>query len=146
MSVYADSSAAVKLYADEPDSDAMRDIEVLVVSELARVEIPAALWRKVRTGELTPAQGRLLCQEFEADYFGTPDEGERLIAVVVTPNILDRAAQLCAVHALRAYDAVQLGTALSVRDGDPECRTFAAFDITLMYAASAEGFSSLGYR
>jgi predicted nucleic acid-binding protein len=50
-------------------------------------------------------------------------------------------ARLCAVHALRAYDAVQLACALAARDAVPECQTFAAFDRQLRAAAAAEGFA-----
>ncbi len=46
MSVFADSSALVKLYADESDHELVRRIDVLIVSQVARVEVPAALWRK----------------------------------------------------------------------------------------------------
>ncbi|MBA2751944.1 MAG: VapC toxin family PIN domain ribonuclease, partial [Actinobacteria bacterium] len=42
----------MKLYADEEDSSAVRVLTVVVVSCLARVEVPAAIWRKHRIGEL----------------------------------------------------------------------------------------------
>ena len=44
MIVFADSSALVKLYADEPDHKLVREQGSLVVSTLARVEVPAAIW------------------------------------------------------------------------------------------------------
>jgi len=34
------------------------------------VEVPAALWRKQRTGELSAGDARLLTADFEADYSG----------------------------------------------------------------------------
>lgn len=49
VTVFADSSALVKRYADEPGSDALRALLLLVVSAPAKVEVPAALWRKART-------------------------------------------------------------------------------------------------
>ena len=64
--VFADSSALVKLYVDEPGSTAIRRHERrsrFIVSGLARVEVPAALWRKVRTGELDPSDARLLTDQ-----------------------------------------------------------------------------------
>lgn len=141
MSTFADSSALVKLYADETGPEVVRAIDVLIVSQIARVEVPGALWRKQRLGELSPQHARLLSEEFEADFFGTGDDGPRFVTVLLTAAVLDRAAHLCAVHGLRANDAVQLGSALAVRDVESNCRTVAAFDAGLRRAAAAEGFA-----
>ncbi len=84
---------------------------------------------------------RLLGADFEADYFGVPGEEARLMAVVPTAGVLERAARLCAVHGLRAFDAVQLGSALAVRDVEPACDAFAVFDERLRPVAAAEGFA-----
>lgn len=140
MSTFADSSALVKLYADEPGHDVVRGMVGLIVSQLARVEVPAALWRKVRTGELAPGDAGILVAEFEADYFGTADEQPRFAALTPDVAVLDEAAHLAAVHALRAYDAVQLASARAAATADPTCGTFAAFDDRLRAAAAAEGF------
>lgn len=53
MSIFADSSALVKIYADEEGSDLIRNLDVVAVSQIARVQIPAALWRKQRLGEFS---------------------------------------------------------------------------------------------
>jgi predicted nucleic acid-binding protein len=125
LSTFADSSALVKLYADEDGYQQVRGMAGTAVAQLARVEVPAALWRKQRMGELSADDARLLTADFEADY------------------CLDEAARLCASHGLRAYDAVQLSSALAVRRVDGSCRTFAAFDRPLRTAAATEGFQLL---
>jgi predicted nucleic acid-binding protein len=140
VSTFADSSALVKLYADEVGHEHVRVLEGVAVAQLARVEVPAALWRKQRLGELSPGDARLLTADFEADYFGTDDEPPRFAAVAVTGSVLDEAARLCAAHGLRACDAVQLSSALAVRQADEDCTAFAAFDRSLRTAAAAEGF------
>jgi predicted nucleic acid-binding protein len=140
MSTFADSSAIVKLYADESGREHVTSLELLVISQLARVEVPAAIWRKQRMGELSPADARLLADEFEADYFGTPDSEPRFAAVLPTAALLDEAARMVAVHGLRAYDAVQLSSGRAARAADPECTTFAVCDSDLRIAALAEGF------
>jgi hypothetical protein len=140
LSTFADSSALVKLYADEAGHDDVHGLASLAVAQLARVEVPAALWRKQRMGELSANDARLLTADFEADYFGTDSEPPRFAAVVATGSLLDDAARLCAAHGLRAYDAVQLSSALAVRLADESCRAFAAFDRSLRAAAAAEGF------
>lgn len=142
MSVFADTSALVKLYADEiGHMDVRRLAEPLVVSQLARVEVPSALWRKRRTGELTPEDASLLTEAFEADWFGTQDEESRFLVVRPIAPILDNAARLVAAHGLRAYDGIQLASALAANEADFACRTFAAFDEGLRAAAAAEGLT-----
>lgn len=143
MSVFADSSAVVKLYADEPGHEAIRALAVLVVSELARVEVAAALWRKHRIGELSLESTTVLVQAFEADYADVAGAQSLLIPLAVTSRLIEKAAALAATQALRAYDAVQLASAIAARDADPDCRTFAAFDRDLRRAAAQNGFGLL---
>lgn len=130
----------MKLYADEDGHEQVRGMVSIAVAQLARVEVPAALWRKQRMGELPANDARLLTADFEADYFGTGSEPPRFAAVVATGSLLDEAARLCATHGLRAYDAVQLSSALAVRRVDGSCGKFAAFDRPLRIAAATEGF------
>jgi predicted nucleic acid-binding protein len=143
LSTFADSSALVKLYADEDGYQQVRGMAGMAVAQLARVEVPAALWRKQRMGELSADDARLLTADFEADYFGTDSEPPRFAAVAATGMLLDEAARLCASHSLRAYDALQLSSALAVRRVDGSCRAFAAFDRSLRTAAATEGFQLL---
>lgn len=141
MSTFADSSALVKLYADEDGHERVRSLESLAVSALARVEVPAAMWRKHRIGQMTAEDTAVLVAAFEADYFGTDLDPSRFAAITVTATVLDEAAHCAAVHGLRAYDAVQLASARRAADADPNCKDFAAFDRGLRAAAAAEGFS-----
>jgi predicted nucleic acid-binding protein len=143
LSAFVDSSALVKLYADEAGHRPVRQLDAVAIAQLSRVEVPAAMWRKRRTGELSDDDARLLTASFEADYFGTDDEPPRFVAVRTTAEVLDQAARLCAVHGLGAYDGVQLSSALAARRADPDCVRFAAFDRSLRTAAAAEGFALL---
>lgn len=131
----------MKLYADESDSEAIRALEVIVVSRIARVEVPAAIRKKQRMAELDEDQARTLTEEFEADYFGTVDAVPRFAVVDIASAVCDRAAALVATHPLRAYDAIQLASACLVREVDPSCNSFACSDTTLRAAAAAEGFA-----
>lgn len=140
MTVFADSSALVKLYADELGSADVRVLSDIVISDLARVEVVAALWRKHRTGALPAVDARALVALFEAELFSTVKIPQRFTSIAITPAILDSAARLVAVHGLRAYDSVQLATAVAVRGADPTCTDFAAFDEQLRNAAAVEGF------
>lgn len=143
MSTFVDASALVKLYADEEGHGPVRQLDAVAIAQTARVEVPAAFWRKQRFGELSGEEARLLTAEFEADYFGTDDAPPRFVAVRTTAEVLDQASRLCAVHGLRAYDGIQLSSALAARRADPACAQFAAFDRSLRTAAAAEAFSLL---
>ncbi|CAN5881251.1 type II toxin-antitoxin system VapC family toxin [soil metagenome] len=136
---FADSSALVKRYVDEDGADVVRDLGPLVVSALARVEVPAALWRKHRVGELAAGDASVLVAAFEAEWFASAPGERRLHLVGVTPSILEDAARLTAVHGLRAYGAVQLASVIATRVAVPEGIVFAAFDRDLRAAAATEG-------
>ena len=137
MTVFADSSALVKLYADEPGCEQVRAVPLFVVSALARVEIPAALWRKSRMGELSADHASLLTAAFESDWY---DGAGPFAVIAANPVVLETAAKLVATRSLRAYDAVQLASGLAARAADPAVEVFACFDEGLRSAAAQEGF------
>ena len=137
MSTFADTSAVVKLYVDEPGHDVVRRLGPLIVSRLARVEVVAALWAIQRRGRLSAGAAATLVAAFEADYT-TP--GLPYAVVEPVPSVLDDAAGLAGAHGLRAYDAVQLASARAAAAADDRVRTFAAFDGALRDAAAREGF------
>src|SRR5439155_1088193 len=83
---FADSSALLKLYVDEEGHEPIRRLGALVVADVARLEVPAALWRKHRLGELTASDARLLTADFEADWFGTDEEPPRFLAIALTAS------------------------------------------------------------
>ena len=107
------------------------------------MEVPSAIWRKQRLGELDPDGARVLTAAFEAEWFGADGEPPRFVPVSVTADLLDEAARLCAVHGLRAYDAVQLSSAVVARVALPECGTVSTFDRQMRSAAATEGFDLL---
>ncbi|MGH3870390.1 MAG: VapC toxin family PIN domain ribonuclease [Pseudonocardiaceae bacterium] len=113
------------------------------MSSSARVEVPAAIWRKHRMGELDPADAAVLVAAFAADYHGSAENQPRFGVVAATADILESAARLVGVHSLRAADAVQPASAKAAAEAVPDCRTVAAFANTLRTAAAREGFALL---
>lgn len=136
MTAFADSSALVKLYADEVDAHAVRAHRTFVVSVLARVEVVAALSRKERAGELAAEDAGVLVAAFEADWHG---EHSPFVPVLADERVLEEAAMLSRRHGLRAYDAVQLGSATSARAAGVDVDGFLCFDAELAAAATREG-------
>jgi len=139
VTTFADSSVIVKLYVPEAGHEQVRRLErPLLISGLATVEVAGALWRKQRLGELDPADAALLVRAFTANFSDVGDAGPFAV-VAVTPEILRHAARLVARHPLRAYDAVQLASALAAQAALGEALAFAAADRALNAAAASEG-------
>lgn len=113
----------------------------MTVSALARVEVVAAFWRKARSGGAGPGDAVTLTRAFESDLRGGSDRSSRFATVRATTRVLDEAARLVPAHGLRAYDAVQLASAITARAVDPDVTEFACFDATVRLAASATGFT-----
>ncbi len=137
MTVFSDSSALVKLYADEDGADVVRRVPVHVVSAVARVEVPAALWRKSHTGDLSVDDASVLVAAFVANWH---DPAGPFVPVGLRNHVLEEAASSAATHGLRAYDAVQLSCALAARGADAQVDGFLCFDGELRAAAGREGF------
>ena len=71
VEVYLDASVLVALLTNDPltgraDAFMRTKMPVLVVSDFAAVEFASAIAHRVRTGEITPDEGRLGFSAFEA--------------------------------------------------------------------------------
>lgn len=133
---FLDSSALVKRYVREPDRDEVialfRSRRELAASRLAAVEIPAALARRSREGDLPLDEARRHARELRADL-------AELRVVELRPAVFTAASELVWKHALRAYDALQLASALRLAQGAGVAVTFWCADRSLSSAARAEG-------
>lgn len=134
-----DSSALVKLYADEDGAVAARAwTEPIVISALSLTEVLAAVWGKAARGELADEHAATLDRAFIADV-----RGGRFSVLPVADGIVARSLACVRRHRLRGADAVQLASALMARDADPSVDKMAVFDRHLRAAASAEGLALL---
>jgi hypothetical protein len=140
VTAFFDASALVKLYVPEPGTDVVPNVDdPPMISELTRVELPSALWRKHRLGQLSAQDAADLSADFEADYYG---EGEPRFAVMrISDRTVSTAARLVARADLRTGDAIQLASALVAREVGREVSAFATFDARLRNAAAVEGFT-----
>jgi hypothetical protein len=143
VTYYFDSSGLVKAYAPEVGSTwVQQQIDptsgnAVFISQLALPEVFAAFSRKEREGVLTQAQVRQLRQDFARDF------SSLFAPVVVSLDVLRTAADLTTRHPLRAYDAVQLATALIVNaehiTNNLPPIVFVSADNQLCQAAQLEG-------
>ena len=77
----------------------------MVISRLTAVEVPAAIWKRSRAGDLPAREAHGVLARFTADL-------AQLTIVEPRPATIEVAADLVERHPLRAYDAVQLASAL----------------------------------
>jgi len=139
---FFDSSALVKAYIAETGTNWVRTIlddpqHRISISVLAEVEVISALTRRFNEGDLTQVEFDQACDELSQDcatYF----------LVDITDQILEAAVENARNHSLRAYDAVQLASAIAVHTallmtpGNPPDFTFVSADQALNDAARQE--------
>ncbi len=114
MILYLDTSALVKLYAEESGSDevreAVKEARATAVSEICYVEARSALARREREGSFSEEEHDVAVEQLRRDF------EEVYVLRPVTGGIVSLAGELARRHALRAYDAVHLATALDLRE------------------------------
>ena len=142
---FFDSSALVKRYAKEPGSAWVRGLtqpkaaHTLYIARITAIEITSAITRKLRGGLLSAAQAGASLGHLRRHL------NHRYAILDLTPTLADDAMLLARTHGLRAYDAVQLSTALAVRDmyraGGFGSVTLISADQPLNAAATAEGLT-----
>ena len=131
--VYFDSSALVKLVADEDGSDLAAELwdgcDAALASRLAYPEVRAALAASGRNHDLS-----------EQDLDAAEQAWEQFWAAVrpveLTAAVEQHAGQLARSHALRGADAVHLASALAL--GDPDL-IVAVWDPRLHAGAATAG-------
>lgn len=137
MILYLDTSALVKLYAEEDGSDlvrqGVRDSDLIATSLVAYAETRSALARKSRSREISRAAFTTCKREFDRDW-------PRLQRLPVDELLVRKAGEFAEQHALRALDALHLASADSLQAALRDQVTFACFDDALNGAAEARGF------
>lgn len=114
MILYLDTSAFIKLYAEEPGTEEVRDAieeaRLTVISEIGYVEARSALARRERDDSLSKEEHDETIEQLERDF------QDVYLLRRVSGEIIIQAGDLVRRHALRAYDAVHLATALELRE------------------------------
>ena len=140
---FLDSSALVKRYVTEKGSAWIRALTApsarnpLIIARITWVEVLSALARRQREGSLTPGDVAQAVQAFRYDL------DMQYQVTELDPALAGAAGELVTKHPLRAYDAVQLASALRVQLGLAQAQapalTFLTADDRLIAVAQAEG-------
>ena len=139
MIAYFDTSALVKLYADEPGAQSARaaalEAELMATSIITYAEMRSAFARKLRFADITAVALKQFKEQFERGW-------ESFQIVPIEEHTVRRAGELAEAYGLKGFDAVHLASAniLATRFG---ATTFACFDAELSRAASACGMKLL---
>ena len=140
LTLYLDTSALLKVYLVEEGTPTVRAgveaSEILASSLITFVETRAAVARRRRENELSPADHRRVLQDFANDW-------GRYLKIEVTESLVIEAARLADAHRLRAYDAMHLASALLLAEQFAEAPTFGCWDRALRTAAAHEGLPLL---
>lgn len=140
MNLYLDTSALVKLYATEEGSELARDstgrARLVATSEIAYVEARAAFARRRREGGLKAAAHRRVIRDLDVDW-------PRYFRLEVSESLIRDAARITEVHGLRAYDAIHLTSALTLKERLNAPVVFGCWDADLKSAARKSGLRLL---
>lgn len=142
-SYFFDTSAIIKRYVPEHGQTLILSLcnptqgNKLYISQTTLVEIVAGMCRKTREQAITLTERDNLIRIFRRD-------AQKAYGIQrVTTAIYTEAGNLCRIHALRAYDAVQLASALNLRNkaliGKVSSPIFVCADNNLIHIAEAEG-------
>lgn len=132
---FFDTSALVKRYVEEPGSAMVRAAlraNTVAVARVTLAETAAAVARAARLSAITVAQRDAILSRLPLDF-------ARLQVIEIRPALVSRVSSLVTSHPLRAYDAIQLAAAITLRQAGTAVEIWCA-DGDLVAAADAEGF------
>ena len=136
MKLYADTSALVKLYVQENESQQViqffDNFDLLGTSVVTYAEIASALAKALRLGLVQSGEINLAWQEFISHW-------PAFARLPLSPAVIERAATLVWRYPLRAYDSIHLACALSWSEISSGQVIFACYDKNLLTAARQEG-------
>jgi uncharacterized protein len=140
---FLDTSALVKRYVVEPGHQWVRSLydvrpkHTLIISQITIAECVATLCRKAREQSISVTERDTLIGLF---YRHRP---KLYSTIQVTNTLCTQAGTLCQTHRLRAYDAIQLASALAYRQQafsqHISAPIFVSADVQLLSFAAAEG-------
>lgn len=140
---YLDSSALIKRYVDENGSAwvrsifAEREYHTFIIAEITLVEVSSAFARRQRSGDISGQMRERYELLFLADLADCR-------TVPLDMAMVKAAIQCCHRFGLKAYDAVQLATALTVstelQAHGVRSLSFVSADRDLLAAAAAPDF------
>ena len=141
MKIFLDTSSLFKLYRREVGTAELElifstiKITNIFLSEITKIEFTSAIWKKVRTNEITGLEAQTTLDLFESD-FG------KYIFIATDSIILEQARILTSkygMQGLRTLDSIQLSSSISLF---PQVNLFFTSDKLLKSLFEAEGLTT----
>lgn len=141
MNWFTDSSALVKRYVSEKGSKWLRH-EItrhhVIIAQVPLVEVVATLRKRFRQGDIS----EFACYQARKRFI-THIAKQQFRVIGMSSEIVDEAMRVAFDRDLRAYDAVQLSSALTtVKTVDNRKLVFITADANLETAGRAEGLKT----
>ena len=139
MILYLDTSALVKRYFKEPDSNEVvsrwTQATEIITSSVAYAEASASFYRKKREAQLKDNLIRKIVDSFRSDWYS-------FIRVEVSDELNEYIDRVVAKHPLRGFDAIHLASAMIMQERLHDAFLFVCFDQRLAQAAQTEGIET----
>jgi len=142
VNLYLDTSVLVKLYVSEDGSDLVRtavgNARLVATSLVAYVEARAAFARRRRERGLQATDHRRIVRNLDTDW-------PHFVRLEILEALIRSAARIAESHGLRAYDAVHLASAVTLRERLAAPVTFGCWDSRLESQARRIGLDILSH-
>ena len=119
MKIFLDTSSLIKLYHNEIGTDLLDKIlednvvDEIYLSDIAKVEFTSAIWKKVRTKDLTPDEATDIIDSFCDDY-------DKYTFIDLNSELISISRDLVikyGLKGLRTLDSLQLASIIEVKSG-----------------------------
>ncbi|MCC6297867.1 MAG: type II toxin-antitoxin system VapC family toxin [Anaerolineales bacterium] len=136
MNLYFDTSALIKHYVEEDDSNYINELiaggSVVATGLTTRAEMASGINRLLRMNSITQEHYSIALRDFRSDWH----HYER---IAISEEIVARADSLTGEYSLRGYDAIHLACGLTWQDALELPVTIVTYDIQLKEAAQKAG-------
>lgn len=141
MKIFLDTSSLIKLYHTElgtDDLDKLLDensVEEIFLAEIAKIEFNSAVWKKVRTKDLTKYEAVEIIDSFQSDYPNYSFISTDHQLLIIARDLIAKYG----IAGLRTLDSIQLASILSIKE---ELSLAATADELLRSLIEKEGVKS----
>jgi predicted nucleic acid-binding protein len=118
MKIFLDTSSLIKLYHTEfgtDDLDRLLDensVQQIFLAEIAKIEFNSAVWKKVRTKDLTKDEAVEIIDSFQSDYPSYSFISTDHQLLIIARDLITKYG----FAGLRTLDSIQLASIISVKE------------------------------